>query len=441
MAKETYGYNNGFPTVEPFGSFVMDMFTPKSDLDLSLNFIADETSSFPRERKISALRKFAKVLYAHQRKGNVFGVLPIMRARVPVLKVVDRGTGIECDISVENKDGISRSMMINLMCLVDGRFRILCFLTKVWAKAHRINSSKDHTLSSLSITLLVAFHLQTRDPPILPPFSALLRDGQQPISVQKVVHEFRQFGRENKESLAELFVSLLSKLSSVRSLWELGLCASTYEGSWISKNWGFSNVGVEDFLDRSQNCARAVGKLELPQIYECIDRSLDHLLSFRNGYMEGSDLKVLLFGPVSLHTRQEDAILSGLGNPKRSFPYHDSLTVPSNNTPLPKKMRYTEPIGRPSWPESQILSSYPQSFVPGQLNYRAPPQPGTRGSPKPAYWSDLHPPPPSTPPGPYMFDHLAHAPSASVGPNLYYGSERYPPLPADPLAPRSYYQL
>lgn len=31
---------------------------------------------------------------------------------------------------------------------------------KVWAKVHDINSSKDHTLNSLSIILLVAFHLQ-----------------------------------------------------------------------------------------------------------------------------------------------------------------------------------------------------------------------------------------------------------------------------------------
>lgn len=56
--------------MEPFGSYVMDMFTATSDLDLSLNFSADETSSFPREKKISALRKFAKVLYAHQSNSS-----------------------------------------------------------------------------------------------------------------------------------------------------------------------------------------------------------------------------------------------------------------------------------------------------------------------------------------------------------------------------------
>lgn len=33
---------------------------------------------------------------------------------------------------------------------------------KTWAKVHNINSSKDGTLNSLSIILLVTFHLQVR---------------------------------------------------------------------------------------------------------------------------------------------------------------------------------------------------------------------------------------------------------------------------------------
>lgn len=78
----------------------------------------------------------------------------------------------------------------------------------MWAKANDINSSKDRTMSSMAIIALVAFHLQvlndsfpvlililfcnctiltsnffqiafgsvqTRNPPILPPFLALLR--------------------------------------------------------------------------------------------------------------------------------------------------------------------------------------------------------------------------------------------------------------------------
>jgi DNA polymerase sigma len=60
--------------------------------------------------------------------GRCYGVLPIVTAIVPVLKVTDQGTGVECDISVENKDGMSRSMIFKFISSIDERFRILCFL-------------------------------------------------------------------------------------------------------------------------------------------------------------------------------------------------------------------------------------------------------------------------------------------------------------------------
>lgn len=60
--------------------------------------------------------------------GLCYGVLPVVTAIVPVLKVIDKGTGIECDISVENKDGMSRSMIYKLISSIDERFQILCYL-------------------------------------------------------------------------------------------------------------------------------------------------------------------------------------------------------------------------------------------------------------------------------------------------------------------------
>lgn len=61
------GKNNGFPAVEAFGSFTMDLFTSNSDLDLSINF-SNEMVDFPRDRKISVLRILADVLNDHQSK-------------------------------------------------------------------------------------------------------------------------------------------------------------------------------------------------------------------------------------------------------------------------------------------------------------------------------------------------------------------------------------
>ena len=62
------GSNDGFPVVEPFGSFTMDLFTPRGDLDLSVNFNANTDDRYTRKEKISVIRKFSKVLYSHQSK-------------------------------------------------------------------------------------------------------------------------------------------------------------------------------------------------------------------------------------------------------------------------------------------------------------------------------------------------------------------------------------
>ncbi|XP_059624495.1 UTP:RNA uridylyltransferase 1-like isoform X2 [Cornus florida] len=298
IAKEIYGKSDNLPLVEEFGSFLMDIFSAKSDLDLSVNF-CDNVVQFPREKKVQTLRKFAKKLYALQRQGHVSGVRPITSAKVPILKVVDCGTGIECDISVENRDGIVKSKIVRMVSSIDKRFQKLSFLMKAWAKAQGINSSKDRTLNSLSIISLVAFHLQTRDPPILPPFSVMLGDGTHPAKVEQIVHNFSNYGKRNKETLAELFASLLIKLASVETLWPKGLCVSTYEGSWISKTWDSKDgcISVEDFTDRSQNVARAVGSTQMKKIYKCIHVSIWHVLSFMKGKIQVSKLRECLFGP------------------------------------------------------------------------------------------------------------------------------------------------
>lgn len=301
IAKELYGKSGDCPIVEEFGSFSMDLFSTRSDLDLSVNF-SHNAAEFPRDKKIKTLRKFAKKFYALQSEGHVFGIQPIMTAKVPILKVIDRGTGIECDLSVENRDGILKSRIVHLISSIDERFHKLSCLMKSWAKAHNINSSKDHTLNSLSITLLVAFHLQTRNPPILPPFSAILKDGTDLEMVKRLVNNYRNYGRSNTESLAELFVSLLLKLASIEKLWPKGLCASTYEGSWISKEWDskVAVMSVEDFTDRSQNVARAVAKMQVEEIYKCIQLSIRLVSAFMDGRTEGPRLRDSLFGTVDV---------------------------------------------------------------------------------------------------------------------------------------------
>ncbi|KAG8087623.1 hypothetical protein GUJ93_ZPchr0010g11214 [Zizania palustris] len=76
IAEEIFGKKNGFLAVKTFGSFTMDLFTPKSDLDLSVNFNADFDSQFARNDKIYVIRKLAKALHSHQKSWFAVPDLP-----------------------------------------------------------------------------------------------------------------------------------------------------------------------------------------------------------------------------------------------------------------------------------------------------------------------------------------------------------------------------
>ncbi|CAA7038202.1 unnamed protein product [Microthlaspi erraticum] len=247
----------GSPVLEAYGSFVMDMFSSQSDLDVSINFDKG-TSHLPRQRKIQILRTFVERLQSLQGQGHVRNVKPILGARVPIVKFVDQGTDVTCDLSVGNKDGILNSHIIHIISRIDDRFHKLCMLVKHWAKAHEVNSAPDGTLNSISITVLVAHHLQTQDPPILPPLSVLFKDGTDPSNVEKRTQKFLKWGQRNKESLGRLFVTFFVKMQSIEFLWRQGLCVSSLSGLWISRKWKKSSINVEDFLDVSQNLARTV---------------------------------------------------------------------------------------------------------------------------------------------------------------------------------------
>ncbi|XP_065016774.1 uncharacterized protein LOC135585799 isoform X7 [Musa acuminata AAA Group] len=305
-------------------------------------------------------------------KGHVTGVLPIMGARVPVLKM------------------------------------------KAWAKAHDINSSKDRTMNSLSIIALVAFHLQTRNPPILPPFCALLKDGTDMLSIEHRVAGFKNFGIRNRESVAELFVSLLRKLLSVMHLWGHGLCASTCEGSWIcKKQWasGVGNMNVEDFLDRSENFARSVGEAGMQKIYECIRRSLSDLSRFAMRQIDALELKELIFKSVDDLNAPKKGVHKEVVQHKRRYPFHDAGTSVKPMTS--KRPRYLEPMRAPD--HARYQTPNPLAALQSQATSYGIHRPGLIfGSPQPAF----------TP-----YHHHRQRPVASLGAG--YGS---PPLQQHPFA-------
>ncbi|KAJ0248301.1 Nucleotidyltransferase family protein [Hirschfeldia incana] len=291
----------GRPVLKTYGSFAMDMFFARSDLDVSVNF-GDGASELPRDSKLHVLGRFAEKLRSLQGEGHVRNVVSILSARVPIVRFVDQRTSVECDLAVDSKEGVLNSRIIQIISQIDDRFQKLCLLIKHWAKAHDVNSATHNTLNSISITLLVAHHLQTQDPPILPPFSLLFKDGIDPLNVEKRTQEFLNWGKRNKESLGRLFVTFFVKLQSVEFLWRQGLCVSLLSGLWISKRWRKTGVGinVEDFIDVSQNVARVVNDRGAKKIYGSINKTVEDLFEFLNGKVDGAHLKDMLFVPHAI---------------------------------------------------------------------------------------------------------------------------------------------
>ncbi|TQE07213.1 hypothetical protein C1H46_007266 [Malus baccata] len=154
-------------TVEPFGSFVSNLFTRWGDLDVSIEFTNGSfVSSNGKKQK---QRLLGDVMNALRQKGGWRKYQLIPNARVPILKVESNIQNVSCDISIDNLKCQVKSKLLLWISEMDTRFRDMVLLVKEWAKAHRINNPRAGTFNSYSLTLLVLFHFQTCSPAILPP--------------------------------------------------------------------------------------------------------------------------------------------------------------------------------------------------------------------------------------------------------------------------------
>ncbi|XP_050210628.1 protein HESO1 [Mercurialis annua] len=287
-------------TVEPFGSFVSNLFTPWGDLDISIVLEnGSHISSAAKKRKQNLLREFLRAL--RQKGGIGWRRLQFVpNARVPILKFEYGYQSISCDVSIDNMPGLMKSKFLFWINQIDGRFRDMVLLVKEWAKAHNINSPKTGSLNSYSLCLLVVFHFQTCVPAILPPLKEIypsnvvddLRGVR--ITAEEQIKEIcnanisrymsDRYRPVNKSSLAELFISFLLKFSAIHSkAAELGICTFTGQWQdikstmrWLPKTYA---LFVEDPFEQPENTARAVSAGNLERISGAFRTTYNRLVS------------------------------------------------------------------------------------------------------------------------------------------------------------------
>ncbi|XP_024029235.1 protein HESO1 isoform X2 [Morus notabilis] len=285
-------------TVEPFGSFLTNLFTRRGDLDISIeinNGLLVPSSG--KLRKLIVLRDLMKTM--RERGGwNKFQFVP--SARIPVLKVESNIRNIICDISVDNLRGQMKCKIVRWICEIDPRFRDMILLVKEWAKVHNINDSKAGTLSSYSLTLLVIFHFQTCQPPIFPPLkdifpgnvsdylTGLRADTERHIAetCAENIFKFKSDRQRavNQSSLSELYISFFAKFSDIRS-WASEFMICPHTGQWENRKGNrkwlheTSEILIEDPLARSENSAGGVKIGQLIRISEAFESTRDRFMS------------------------------------------------------------------------------------------------------------------------------------------------------------------
>uniref|UniRef100_A0A7N0V3S7 Poly(A) RNA polymerase mitochondrial-like central palm domain-containing protein n=3 Tax=Kalanchoe fedtschenkoi TaxID=63787 RepID=A0A7N0V3S7_KALFE len=284
-------------TVEAFGSFVSNLFSRWSDLDISIELPNGSfISSAGRKHKQSILRDVQKAM----RRAGGWGKLQFLSsARVPILKF-ETVENISCDVSVCNLIGQAKSRVLFWISGMDNRFRDMVLLVKEWAKTHNINNPKYGTMNSYTLCLLIIFHFQTCVPAILPPLKEIypgnivddltgIRETAQARIAETCAANIRRFKedksrRVNRGTLSELFISFLAKFA------DIGVMASNqgisvYTGQWedieTNTRWLPKTYAlfVEDPFEQPENPARTVSNRSLERISQVFKESHRQLIS------------------------------------------------------------------------------------------------------------------------------------------------------------------
>ncbi|KAG0091474.1 hypothetical protein BGZ93_007876 [Podila epicladia] len=200
--------------IEAFGSYASGLGSDTSDADLCIT-----RDNFDRYARYNNLRVISVAL----RNGGMTKILPILNARVPIVKFMDPFSKINCDVNCNHVLGVHNSELIRCYTMIDPRVKPMVYNVKALVKAHGINDSSQGTLSSYAYVMMILGFLQAQEPPILPSLQAQPKERLTELFVQ-LDHEgrggkdlidcsfdhdidrYRNFGAANTKSVGQLLI-------------------------------------------------------------------------------------------------------------------------------------------------------------------------------------------------------------------------------------------
>ncbi|KAJ6666762.1 hypothetical protein lerEdw1_020486 [Lerista edwardsae] len=177
-------------SVNPFGSSVNSFGKLGCDLDmfLDLDDIGKSTTrrktgpfnmQYHMKRVPSERVATQRILYVIGECIDNFGpgcvgVQKILNARCPLVRFSHQPSGFQCDLTANNRIAMKSSELLYIYGNLDPRVRALVFSARCWARAHGLTSSIPGAwITNFSLTMMVLFFLQKRNPPIVPTLDQL----------------------------------------------------------------------------------------------------------------------------------------------------------------------------------------------------------------------------------------------------------------------------
>ncbi|KAF7212987.1 poly(A) RNA polymerase, mitochondrial [Nothobranchius furzeri] len=177
-------------TIRPFGSSVNGFGKLGCDLDMFLDL--DSISGWNVKQPKAGLLLEYQMKRANSERAvtqsilsvigecvdqfgpGCVGVQRILNARCPLVRFSHQPSGFQCDLTANNRVAMISTELLYLYGELDPRVRHLVFTIRCWARAHGITSSIPGAwISNFSLTVMVLFFLQKRNPPIIPTLNHL----------------------------------------------------------------------------------------------------------------------------------------------------------------------------------------------------------------------------------------------------------------------------
>ncbi|CAL8250565.1 unnamed protein product [Boreogadus saida] len=203
------------------------------------------------------------VLQAFFRPLGYLEKIHLIRAKVPILRFREKGSGLEFDLNVNNTVGIRNTFLLRSYAYADLRVKPMILAVKKWARHHQINDASKGTLSSYTLVLMVLHYLQTLGEPVLPSlqkdFPECFNPSMEIDMIPEGPRHIPPYKSQNKSSLGDLLQGFLKYYSSTFR-WDTQVI-SVREGKALPKNksaeWRNKYICVEEPFERN-NVARAV---------------------------------------------------------------------------------------------------------------------------------------------------------------------------------------